>query len=96
MSISYHDDIGQAFKTIEKKLNEDERILPQTSINIVVSELANSSVKIRIRTWVNAGDFSPVKGDVSRKFKEVLEEESVSIPFPQRDIHIIQSNASSI
>ena len=90
IGISYDDDIERAFETIEKVLTEDQRILSNPKTKIVVSELADSSVNIRTRAWVKADDMWSVKFDLSRRFKEAFDGAGLVIPFPQREIHMIQ------
>lgn len=93
IGISYDDDISKAFETAQHVLSEDDRILPDPQAAIVVSELADSSVNITIRAWVNAGDFWSVKFDLSKRFKEAFDDNGLAIPFPQRDVHIYQKSA---
>ena len=58
-------------------------------------ELADSSVNIVVRPWVNRDDYWGVKMDMNEKVKEALESTGCSIPFPQRDVHIHQSENRS-
>ncbi len=95
MSISYDGDIEKAFQTIGEVLDGDSRILPEPKTNIVVHELADSSVNLRIRAWVNADDFWRVKFDLARQFKEAFDREGLVIPFPQQDVHVTQTNSGS-
>ncbi len=95
MSISYDDDIEKAFHTVNEVLEAEPRILPKPKTKVVVSELADSSVNIRIRAWVNTDDFWPVKFDLARQFKEAFDREGLVIPFPQQDVHVTQKNSAS-
>lgn len=92
IGISYGDDISKAFDTARKVLSKEARILPDPEPALMVSELADSSVNITIRAWVNADDFWSVKFDLSKSFKEAFDESGLVIPFPQRDVHIIQKS----
>lgn len=92
IGISYGDDISKAFDTARKVLSKEARILPDPEPALMVSELADSSVNITIRAWVNADDFWSVKFDLSKSFKEAFDESGLVIPFPQRDVHVIQKS----
>ena len=68
---------------------EKRRVLPDPEPMFVVSELADSSVNLIARIWVNAADYWAVKFALTKRFKEHLEAEGLTIPFPQRDVHLI-------
>ncbi len=59
-----------------------------------VSELADSSVNFVVRPWVKAADYWGVYFDVTQKVKESLGENGISIPYPQRDVHMINAETS--
>ena len=86
-SIGYDDDIRRARDVIAKVISEDERVLPEPTPLIAVGELGASSVNFFVRPWVNSGDYWPVKFDLTEKIKLAFDENNISIPFPQMDIH---------
>lgn len=86
--IGYSDDIDKAKKTIEEVLNSDTRILKEPAPQIVVSELADSSVNFNVRPWVNSADYWGVYFDTTEAIKKKFDEQNISIPFPQRDVHM--------
>jgi small conductance mechanosensitive channel len=88
MGIDYGDDIGRAIETIKSVLGEDPRVLSDPAPVIAVSELADSSVNLVVRPWCKAGDYWPMRFDLTRKLKERLEAAGCSIPFPQTDVHL--------
>ena len=90
--IGYSDDIAKAKATIERLISEDGRALSDPEPQIVVSELADSSVNITTRVWVNASDYWGLFFDLTEKVKLTFDQEGISIPFPQRDVHVIQEN----
>ncbi len=90
--IGYGDDIAKAKSTIERLVTEDERSLSDPAPQIVVSELADSSVNITVRVWVNASDYWGLYFDLMEKVKVTFDAEDISIPFPQRDVHLFQQN----
>ncbi|MCC5925838.1 MAG: mechanosensitive ion channel [Bacteroidetes bacterium] len=88
--IGYGDDMDKALALVKKVLDEDERILKEPAALVVISNLGDSSVDITARPWTKSADFWAVKWDVTKKVKEAFDANGVSIPFPQRDIHLYQ------
>ncbi|TQV75371.1 mechanosensitive ion channel [Aliikangiella marina] len=86
--IGYDDDIKKAKNLIMKVLEEDERILADPAPLVAVSELADSSVNFAVRPWVNSADYWGVYFDTHEKIKLVFDEENISIPYPQMDVHL--------
>jgi small conductance mechanosensitive channel len=94
LGIAYGDSIDAALAIIGKVVDADERIHANPEPQIVVGELADSSVNIIVRLWVASGDYWPVKFDLTKAFKEALDAGGISIPFPQRDVHLIDHTAA--
>ncbi|MBU0676064.1 MAG: mechanosensitive ion channel [Proteobacteria bacterium] len=92
--IGYDDDIAKAKGIISKIISEDPRILKVPAPQIAVAELADSSVNIIVRPWVNSGDYWDVLFYLNEKVKTAFDREGVSIPYPQSDIHIHQEKAA--
>ena len=88
--IGYEDNILTAKAIFKNILEADPRILDEPSPQIVVSELADSSVNFFIRPWVNTADYWGVKFDLNEKIKLALDEAGISIPYPQTDVHLHQ------
>jgi len=88
--IGYSDDIDKAKSILKSLVEKDTRILPEPAYMIAVSELADSSVNFVVRVWVNAGDYWAVHFDMFEAVKKAFDENGVSIPFPQRDVHLFQ------
>lgn len=95
MGISYDDDIGRAIETMNRVIREDPRVLADPAPQIAVSELADSSVNLVVRPWCNGGDYWNVRFDLTRRFKEELERAGCSIPYPQRDVHLVQEEPAA-
>lgn len=93
MGISYEDDIDQAMAIIESIAKADARIKQDPAPVLAVGELADSSVNLIVRVWVNAPDFWSVKWDTTKKIKQTFDEKGISIPFPQRVVHHINAKA---
>ncbi len=88
--ISYEDDIKKAKEILENIVKSDPRVLKDPAPVIAVSELADSSVNIVCRPWTKPSDYWSVYFDTMEKAKEELERAGLSIPFPQRDVHIYE------
>ena len=91
--IGYDDDIDKARDIIRDILSTDERVLKDPPLQVAVSELGDSSVNFIARAWVNAGDYWGVVFDATEAVKKRFDSEGVSIPFPQRDVHIYEHTA---
>jgi len=87
VGVSYDADIGSALETLQEVLKGDERVLDDPAPHFVVDDLADSSVNLVVRAWVEPGDFLGVTSDTRRAFKEALDARGVEIPFPQRVVH---------
>jgi small-conductance mechanosensitive channel len=62
---------------------------------VKVHELADSSVNFVVRPWVATDNYWDVYWDITRAVKEQFDAEGVSIPFPQRDVHVHQVEATA-
>ncbi len=86
--IGYGDDVGKAKKVLMDILKDHEKVLEDPEPNVQVSELGDSSVNFVVRPWVATEDYWDVHWDVTQAVKERFDAEGISIPFPQRDIHV--------
>lgn len=89
--ISYSDDIAKAKVIINSILTVDSRILKDPAPQVVVAKLDASSVNINVRPWVNTPDYWDVHFDLLELIKKKFDEEKITIPFPQRDVHLHNS-----
>lgn len=92
IGISYDDNIKQARDIIQQILDQEERILADPEPVIVVGELGDSSVNLWVRPWVKTADYWPVHWQLLETIKTTFDEQGISIPFPQRDVHLYQEN----
>ncbi len=88
--IGYNDDIAKAKSILKRLVDEDERILKDPETVIAVSELADNSVNIVVRPWTKSGDYWGVYWDLTENVKLTFDKEGISIPYPQRDVHLHQ------
>jgi small conductance mechanosensitive channel len=89
--IGYADDIAKAQSLLETILERHELVRDDPESIVRVHELGDSSVNFICRPWVNTEDYWTVYWDVTRTVKEAFDREGISIPFPQRDIHVYQA-----
>jgi small conductance mechanosensitive channel len=94
IGIGYSDNIGEVKKVLQQILNDESRILTEPAPVILVAELGESSVDFAVRPWVQAGDYWNVRSDLLEKIKTEFDARGISIPFPQRDVHLYQTVAN--
>ncbi|GBO88923.1 mechanosensitive ion channel family protein [Marinobacter salsuginis] len=90
--IGYGDDIDKAKAVCKRLIEEDERALKDPAPLIVVGALGESSVDLTVRAWTKSADLWPFYWDMHEKVKKAFDAEGISIPFPQRDVHMIKSD----
>jgi len=87
--IGYGDDIDKAKKVLLELANADERVLKDENPPMVAVEaLADSSVNLKLRTWVNSENYWSLFFDMTEKVKKAFDANGISIPFPQTDVHL--------
>ncbi len=93
--IGYEDDIDKARSLMADIIAQDDRILKTPEPQISVSELADSSVNFVVRPWAKVEDYWGVHFDLTEKIKKAFDANGISIPFPQRDVHVYQHGAEA-
>lgn len=86
--IGYGDDIRKAKEIIAGIIAADERILKDPAPLIAVGELGDSSVNFNVRPWVKSPDYWSVYFDLNEKIKLAFDDNGITIPFPQMDVHL--------
>lgn len=86
--IAYGDSYQKARKVLLDLISQDSRIMDEPAPFIALSELADSSVNLAVRAWVNAPDYWGVYFDMNQKVYSAFAAEGLNIPFPQMDIHL--------
>lgn len=94
--IGYEDDIKKAKDIVEKILKSDGRVHSLPAPVVAVDQLADSSVNLVVRPWVNTSDYWTVKWDLTEKIKLAFDENGISIPFPQMDVHLDKAEQSTV
>ena len=75
---------------LEDLVQSDGRVLKDPAPTIAVSELADSSVNFVVRPWVRTSDYWPTYFALTEAIKKRFDQEGISIPFPQRDVHVYE------
>ncbi len=93
IGVSYDDDLDKVRATLEEIIGAEDRVLADPPVTIAVSELADSSVNFVVRPWVNSGDYWGVMFDLTETIKKRFDQEGISFPFPQQDVHLYRADS---
>ena len=88
--VSYTDDLDKVKRVIGEVLADEPRLLKDPEPLVGLLELGDSSVNFAVRPWVNSSEYWPVFFDLQEAMKKRFDKEGISIPFPQRDVHLYQ------
>ena len=94
VGVGYDADLDKTRKVLTDILSADQRILEEPAPLIGIVELADSSVNFVVRPWVKTADYWSVYFDLNESIKKRFDAEGITIPFPQRDVHIYEHKAS--
>lgn len=93
--ISYSDDIEHAERVLQDIVKNHELVLDDPEPDIRLHALGESSVDFIVRPWARTTDYWTVHWDITRAVKQRFDAEGISIPFPQRDVHLIQEKPAT-
>ena len=88
VGVSYDDDLQKVTETLMGLLKSDERILEDPAPVVAVTEFGDSSINIVVRPWATVADYWNVYFDLHKKIKTTFDENDITIPFPQRVVHM--------
>ena len=94
VGVAYDADLSKVKEVLNDIISQDERILSDPPSQVVVAELADSSVNFNVRVWAKSEDYWGVKFDTTETIKNRFDEAGIGIPFPQHDIHIVSGSAA--
>jgi small conductance mechanosensitive channel len=89
IGISYDDDVPKALAVLQELLDGDERVLRDPAPQVMVKELADSSVNINLRCWTSTDHYWDLLFELNKTARERVEAIGCSIPYPQRDLHMV-------
>lgn len=90
--VSYTDDLDKVKEVLYQIIAEDVRVLKDPAPFVGVSELGDNSVNFTVRPWVKTEDYWGVFFDLQENIKKRFDKEGISIPFPQRDVHLFKAD----
>jgi small conductance mechanosensitive channel len=93
--IGYGDDIDHVQRVLEETVKAHPLVLAEPAPNVKVHELGDSSVNFIVRPWTKTADYWTVYWDLMAEVKRRFDAEGISIPFPQRDVHIVTADAKA-
>jgi len=93
--VGYEDDLDKVRTIIEQVVTSDKRILANKETQIVVGELADSSVNFNVRPWVATDDYWKVYWDLTENIKKAFDANNISIPYPQMDLRVANDSGSA-
>jgi len=92
--VSYGDDIAKVRQVIQTVIAEMDGILDTPASEIWLAEHGDSSINFVVRVWAKSEDYWPVHFTMMENVKIAFDREDISIPFPQRDVHMIPNAAA--
>ena len=95
VGIAYEDDVERAMALLLDHLKQDSRVLSDPAPQVLVTNLGASSVDLSLRCWSESSNFWALKFELNKNAKLWLDAAGISIPFPQRDVHLISTSEAS-
>ena len=96
VGIAYEADVEQALELLLSHLSKDARVMSDPEPQVLVTGLGDSSVDLTLRCWTSRTDFWPLRFELNKKVKLWLDAADISIPFPQRDVHLYRASESDL
>jgi small conductance mechanosensitive channel len=96
IGVGYGDDLKKVREILEDILAKDDRFLEDPAPTIGVLELGDNSVNFAVRPWVKKEDYWGAYFDVTETIKRRFDEEGISIPYPQRDVHLYEYKEAAV
>jgi small conductance mechanosensitive channel len=93
--ISYGDDVLQAKRVLQDLITADTRVLAEPASEVYVSAHADSAVSMLVRVWVKPENYWGVYFHMHEQVKLAFDREHITIPFPQRDVHMISASKTA-
>lgn len=92
VGVAYGTNLNDVTAIVRRVLNTNPRVLKEPAPIVGVTLLADSSINIAIRPWVKVEDFIPAQVEINQAVAEELRAANISIPFPQREVRLLNSN----
>ena len=92
VGIGYNDDIDTAKQVLLDSIKKSEYTLDDPAPKVTVASLGDSSVNLAVRPWIKSMTYAPASHEMTERIKKTLDAAGISIPFPQRDVHIYKTD----
>lgn len=92
VGVAYGTNLSDATAVVRRVLSANPRVLKEPLPVVGVTMLADSSINIAIRPWIKVDDFVPAQAEINQAIAEELRAANISIPFPQREVRMLNSN----
>ena len=96
IGVGYEENIDHVRQSLQYVLEQNSEVYREPAPIIALGELGDSSVNFYVRPWVKSEDYLRLKLQLTEAIKRKLDEENISIPFPQRDVHLIQPKVQEL
>jgi small conductance mechanosensitive channel len=93
VGVAYDTDLNTALAVVNEVLSINARVLKDPAPVVRVSYLADSSINIVVKPWVNVPDYGVASGEINKAIVEEFRARNISIPFPQREVRLLNSAA---
>jgi small conductance mechanosensitive channel len=93
VGVAYNTDLNVALRAVNDVLAQNKRVLQEPAPVVRVRVLADSSIYLDVKPWVNVPDYGPAVGEINKALVEEFRVRNISIPFPQREIRLLNSAA---
>jgi small conductance mechanosensitive channel len=93
VGVAYNTDLNVALRAVNDVLVQNKRVLQEPAPVVRVRVLADSSIYLDVKPWVNVPDYGPAVGEINKALVEEFRVRNISIPFPQREIRLLNSAA---
>ncbi|MGD0814515.1 MAG: hypothetical protein ABSA83_12995 [Verrucomicrobiota bacterium] len=94
VGVGYQTDLKRARELVAQVLAQSKRVLPEPEPIVTVGALRDSAIAISIKFWVNVSDYEWAEGEINEAIVECFRLHQVEIPFPQREVRIINAPAA--
>ena len=93
IGVSYDADIDQVFAVLRQVVEAEQRVLKDKPVVVALNEMGASTLNVIVRCWTTYNDQTQTYWDLMAAFKRALDANSIGIPYPQMDVHIINPTA---
>ncbi len=94
IGVSYDENMTEVKRVLQEVLDKEARVLKEPAPVIGVAEFSDSSLDFNVRPWVKSSEFLSTKMALLEQIKLAFDREGISIPYPQRDVHLVHETAT--